>query len=53
MTDLSAYTNRTSMLHLLLLETTIGLKELVIVSKRLGDKLIAEANQSNASVDIR
>ena len=31
---------------------TVGLKELVIGSAWLGDKLAAEANQASASVDI-
>ena len=31
---------------------TVGLKELVIGSKWLGDKIAAEANQASASVDI-
>ena len=37
--------------HLLLLTKNIGLKDLVIGSVRLGDKLIAEDNQSRSSND--
>ena len=37
--------------HILLLETTIGLKELTIGSVRLGYKLIVEANQAQAYID--
>ena len=52
-TDQSADTNCTSMEHLQLLATTIVPKELVIGIAQLGDKLIAEANKSIASIDIQ
>ena len=45
--DQSADTNHNRMEHLSLSDTTIGLKYLAIVSERLGDKLIAEANQAS------
>ena len=51
--DKSADTNRTRMEHLSLSDTAIGLKDLAIVSERLGNKLIAEANQASASIDRR
>ena len=39
--------------HLSLLETNIGSKELVIISARLGQNLIADAYQASASIHIR
>ena len=39
--------------HLLLSETTIGLKELAIGSARLGDNIIAEDNQASNIIDRR
>ena len=37
--------------HILLLEITIGLKELTISSARLGDKIVLHANQVSAFID--
>ena len=47
----STDTNHTRMEHLLLSARTTGSKYLAIGSARLRDKLIAEANQSSASID--
>ena len=45
--DQSADTNHNRMEHLSFSDTAIGLEDLAIVSARLGDKLIAETNQSS------
>ena len=50
--DQSADTNRTKMEHLLL-SITIGFKDLVIGSARLGYNIIVYSNQSSASIDVR
>ena len=52
-TDQSTNTNHTRMQHILLLDITIGSKYLAIVSLRLVNKLVTEANQASASFDIQ
>ena len=52
-TNQLAYTNCTRMEYISLLATTIQAKELAIGSAHLGNKIIAEDNQSTTSIDIR
>ena len=53
MTDQLADNNRNRMEHLLLLEKTIGSKDLTISSAQLVGKLIVHTNQSSAFIDIQ
>ena len=49
----SSNTNRTSMKHILLSETTIGSKDLTMGSVQLGNNIITHANQEIDSIDRR
>ena len=49
----SSNTNRTSMKHILLSETTIGSKDLTMGSVQLGNNIFTHANQEIDSIDRR